>query len=105
MKLSEVYSASRIIQNLLDLKMEASLSYKILSLASQMNEDLKIIERVRDSFLKGKDSDAENRFIDFLTNEDSSVEYKKINLKYIENSSLHLSPTELRLLLPFMEES
>lgn len=104
MKLAVVFTASKIIENFLKEKLPISLSYKILSLANQMNEDLKIIEKMRDSLLGGEDSDAETRFINFLNEEDSVIQYIKISFKELETSGILISPQQLKVLLPFLED-
>lgn len=104
MKLVVVFTASKVIQNILEEKLPISLSYKILSLANQMNEDLKIIEKMRDSLLGGEDSDAEIRFINFLNEEDSVIQYMKISFKELETSGILISPQQLKILLPFLED-
>lgn len=104
MKLAVVFTASKVIQNILDEKLPISLSYKILSLANQMNEDLKIIEKMRDSLLGSEDSDIELQFINFLNEEDSVIQYIKISFKELESSNILISPQQLKLLLPFLED-
>jgi hypothetical protein len=69
-----------------------------------MNEDLKVIDKLKNDFLNTEDKDAENNFIDFLNIEVSKVEYKKIPLKDFEEAQIQISPIELKFLVPFLED-